>query len=550
MVATAAERRLIHQRDRYVATVGESWRGYERELLISLVRALDVAAYVNHFAKGARDKNAWLRLRGAATALRPLLETVRGMPGPIAWFPSNPKLTPAFDSHLLACGRFAVAIRLAAMERYGIATATIVDEDRIAIEVVPDDEEWAELQAGHAANERAREAARALRPNLAAERPEVRRRLTGYGRAAMGWFIGYDNDQFLLDHYRAQAQIEAAGIVEAEALPENGLIGGRPFREWSEASTAAFSMVLHHIDAAGRLHQRKPKLNMRDLLTVYARRDDIVEVLVERGNDLSRARQLMAGLTLDAEGAAYIEKRHEIPLPYYIDAGEHFVLLPMFGGLLNPHAGLLDHLRRNYRRDWDKIVDGRESIFRKELRQLLPEPRYKVLESGLTLRRKDGSTLTDADAVVVDRETGNLVFVQLKWYDVYGFSLAERNSRRENLLISGNEWVEKIHGWIDGRSSAQIAKAYGWGEAGDAAPQLLVLARHSSKFAGEKRYDPRASWTSWDALREELHHSPSEGFLAAIATTRYRQSTQDDANSVSVFELPGMTVEVRIATQT
>jgi len=151
-------------------------------------------------------------------------------------------------------------------------------------------------------------------------------------------------------------------------------------------------------------------------------------------------------------------------------------LLPMFGGLLNPHAGLLEHLRRNYRRDWDGIVDGRENIFRRELRQLLPEPRYMVLGTGLRLRRKDGSTLTDADAVVLDRETGDVVFVQLKWYDVYGFNLAERNSRRDNLLTKGNEWVAKVHAWIDGRTSAEIAKAYGWGEAGDAAPRILVMA--------------------------------------------------------------------------
>ncbi|KEQ53267.1 hypothetical protein [Sphingobium chlorophenolicum] len=544
-----AEKRLIVQRDRYVTGVRESWRGYEREMLISLVRALDIAAYIHHFAGSPIDGEPGIRLRGAATALRPLLEAVRNLPGPIPWFRSNPQLAPAFDKHLLDCGRFSIAIRLAAMERYGMATARIVSEDRILIEVISDTEECAELEAQHAAVGRASAAMRTQWPTLAAELPEVRRKLTRYGRTHMGWFIAYDNDQFLVDHYRAQARIQAAGVVEAEALPASGMIGGRAFSDWSEASTAAYGTVLHHIDAAGRLRQRKPNLNMRDLLTIYARRDDIVEVLVERGNDHLRAQQLMAGLTLDAEGAASSEERHEIPLPYYIDAGEHFVLLPMFGGLMNPHAGLLDFLRRTYRGDWDRIVDGRENVFREDLRRLLPEPRYKVLEKGLKLRRKDKSTLTDADAVVLDRQTGVVVFVQMKWYDVYGFNLAERDSRRENLLTKGNEWVDKVHNWIDGRTCAEISRTYGWGEAADSAPQLLVMARHSSQFAGETRYDTRASWTSWHALTEEMNDPACDGFVAAIAPGRGRKLSRDNPDDTSIIEIPGMTVEVRTARQ-
>jgi hypothetical protein len=543
---TTAEKRLITQRDRYVAGVRESWRGYERELLISLVRALDVAAYIHRFA-GIGGEEAGIRLRGAATALRPLLEAVRGKPGPIPWFPSNPSYTAAFDKHLLDCGRFAVAIRLAAMERYGMATTKSVGDDRILIEVSSDAEERAERAAQLAAVDRASTEMRSQWPNLTTELPEVRRRLTRYGRAEKGWFIAYDNDQFLVDHYRAQARIQAAGVVEAEALPAAGVIGGRPFNDWSEASTLAFGTVLHHLDAAGRLRERKPGLNMRDLLTIYARRDDIVDVLMERGNDRLRALQLMAGLTLDADGAASNEERHEIPLPYYIDAGEHFVLLPMFGGLLNPHAGLLDHLRRTYRGDWDAIVDGREDVFREDLRRLLPEPRYKVLEKGLKLRRRDKSILTDVDAVVLDRRTGVVVFVQMKWYDVHGFSLAERESRKENLLTKGNEWVDKVHRWIDGRSCAEISGIYGWGDADDSPPQLLVMARHSSRFAGETRYDPRASWTSWHALTEEMSNPSCDGFVAAIARNLGREQREGDPSGRTIIEVPGMTVEVRTA---
>lgn len=543
---TPAERRLIAQRDRYTAAIAGNWRGYERELLISLVRALDFAAYVHCVAKIDRNGEPGMRLRGAATALRPLLEVVRNMPGPIPWAPSPPEYEPAFDNHLATCGRFAAAIRLAAMERYGL-TKTRVLGDKILIEALPDVEERIEVEAGHAANARARAALLERHPHLAVRNPEVRRRLDRYGRVANGWFIDYDNDQFLVDHYRAHARIEAAGTVEAEALPATAHIGGRLFADWSEASTVAYGAVLHHIDAAGCLCEHMPELNPRNLLTIFARREDIVDVLMERGDDHSGAQQLMAGLTLDAEGAAWSENRHEIPLPYYIDAGKHFVLLPIFGGLMNSHAGLLDHLRRKYRADWDKIVDGREDVFRADLRRLLPEPRYKVLEKGLKLRRKDKSVVTDVDAVVLDRHTGVVVLVQMKWYDVHGFCLAERDSRRENLLTKGNEWVDKVHRWIGGRTSAEIARTYGWGNAGGSPPELLVMARHSTRFTGETRYDPRASWASWHALTEEMQDPACEGFGAAITRTRQRQRKRGDCEGTTIFDLPGMVVEVHTA---
>ena len=544
-----AEQRLIAQRDRYVAAVGESWRGYERELLIQLVRGLDVAAYNHRVARNgrSRDPEASMRVRGAATALRPLLEAVRGMPGGIPWSPSRLEYVPAFDNHLLACGRFTAAIRLAAMERYGMVRARRVGDDRIEMEAVSDADEREEVDAGHAASARARERFASQRPDLTEQSPEVRRRLDEYGWPAMGWFIGYDNDKFLVEHYKALASVRAAGVLEAEALPLEGMVGGRPFSEWRDASTAAYGAVLHHIDAAGRLRDRHSKLNMRDLMTIFARREDVVAVLAERGDSHVRAMQLMAGLNLDAEGAGWCQDRHEIPLPYYIDAGEDFVLLPVFGGLMNPHAGLLDHLRRTFRTDWDRIVDGREDVFRDHLRQLLPEPRYRVLERGMELKRKNKSRLTDIDAIVLDRQTGTVVLVQLKWYDAHGFSLAERDSRRDNLLTKGNEWVEKVHGWVDGRTSAQLARTYSWGQAAEIPPQLLVMARHASRFTGETRYDPRASWMSWHGLTEEMHKPGRDDFVTAIDHGRRRGKGRGGPTGTTLIELPGITVEVRTA---
>lgn len=116
----------------------------------------------------------------------------------------------------------------------------------------------------------------------------------------------------------------------------------------------------------------------------------------------------------------------------------------------------------------------------------------------MTLRRKDGSHITDADAAILDRETGSLALVQLKWPDIFGLSPKERESRRLNLL-KANEWVDRTSGWIADRNAKQVAKALGIGDGASELrhPILMVIPRYTAKFTLNDRLDDRACWVAW-----------------------------------------------------
>ncbi|MFN3627829.1 MAG: hypothetical protein ACK4S3_08125 [Parvibaculum sp.] len=68
-----------------------------------------------------------------------------------------------------------------------------------------------------------------------------------------------------------------------------------------------------------------------------------------------------------------------------------------------------------------------------------------VPDRGCNLRKSDGSNVTEVDPAVIDRETSDLCLVQLKWPDIYGRSLIERESGRSNLA-KANDWVDRVHG--------------------------------------------------------------------------------------------------------
>lgn len=553
-----AERRIAEIQAEYLARAVAVWRGYERVLLVELVRGLDEAAFALTMAPNRgqliqEDAARHAIILGAASALRPFLEVIRDDPGGVPWAPTSPKLSSIADQHLLNCGNLAAIQRLAAFEQYGLAEATFQADDHLILEVESDDEERAEVRSGAWLNAQVRKKLAAAEARMAAMKNQVAANIDRYTGVHDGWFIRYDPDWEMIEYHRDYAAIYSAGTAEADALPRTALLGGRSFAEWNESSATALGRVFHHIACAARLKATNQDLELRNLLTVFARKDDIDAVWREVGETREWAERIVKGMTLDAATAIAAERDFEIPLPYYVDFGRDFVLLPAFGGLMNPSAGLVWHLRREYRSDWDRAVDGREHMFRRDLRALFPEPRYVVPERGIRLKRDDGTDLTDVDAVVLDKHTGSLVLVQLKWPDIYGRSLTERNSRRLNLL-KANEWVSRVHDWIAGRSAGEIAKAVGLGPAGARSPWIVVIARHTAQFVNEVEYDQRAQWISWPRLVQLCTQSPEHDIFSLLAdrdqelSDHRRHNGSDFAtNPVTYYQLPGLTVEVRLS---
>ncbi|MEE9910013.1 hypothetical protein LWV33_22915 [Brucella intermedia] len=129
-------------------------------------------------------------------------------------------------------------------------------------------------------------------------------------------------------------------------------------------------------------------------------------------------------------------------------------------------------------------------MFRSDLGRLLGDERYIVSDHGCNVRKSDGSNLTEVDAAVIDKRTGDLYLAQLKWPDFYGRSLAERESWRSNLA-KADEWVGRVHGWIAGRTSAEVCKALQLPHGGDRPVSLLVLSWHVADFVGATEFDRR-----------------------------------------------------------
>jgi hypothetical protein len=525
-----------------------AWRGHERELLIELVRTLDFAAFAFILAPNRQllikeDTARHSMLLGAATAMQPLLTLLHDDPGAVPWGASNAALVDFADEYLIRCGELAHLRRILELEKYGLAKASFTRPDHLIVRVTPDTPEASdrECQAEFGTYLGTPDETSSL------HEADIISHLDRYTDVHEGWFIRYDPDEETFSHYRHIAASKVGLFSEAQALPPRTILGGRSFQEWTDLSTSAQGRVLHHIACATRLRATHDNLDLRNLLTIFARKEDIIEVLQKSGEHLQDANIAMSLMTLDGETAAWCERHHEIPLPYYIEFGRDFVLLPCFAALLNPYAGLLWKLKSIYRSDWDRGVEEREAVFRADLCTAFPAPRFLIPQTGFTLRRQNGERITDIDAVIVDQLAGTLALVQLKWHDIFGRSLRERSSRMRNLLAA-NTWVQRVSDWVSGRSAAEIGRALNLGKiAANRKPLLFVLTRHTAHFTGVTTYDTRAAWLGWAQLLRAAQRTTDPDLLGTIFQEFQGHAgvaeTPEQRSSVE-FQLPDLLVEV------
>ncbi len=534
--------------------------GYERLAITEAFRTLDLCAFAFRMAPDRehllkRDHARHWMLAGAAYALKPLLNGVAGAVGPMPWGPSSAPWTRVVENHLLRCGQLTWLHRLASLERYGLSQATI-DGSRMRIEVASDELEAADRDALAWLGFRRLDAA-GVQGEIGLATGQLKRLRKQLDRKSGtdfgGWFIRYSGHDELLERSRLRVRDLEPIWYETEALPDAAIIGGKTFREWKDACCAAAAAVLHHIEFSTRLKTTHPHVELRNLLTMFLRRDDLEKVWDDRGLASGDVGAVSHAMTLDSQSVDESLAHHDTPLPFYVDMGQEFVLTPSLSALLNPFVGVVRHLRSRYRGDWDRAVDSREAFFRSDLATIFSEPRYTVLSSGVLLRRADGTLLTDVDAVVQDRLSGTLAIVQLKWHDIFSRSLRERESRKRNL-ISANEWVERVTTWIGDRSSSDIARALNMPPTSchqNAKPVVLVVGRYATRFSGSGTCDPRGAWISWPELvrtvtseirgADMLQHL-AKSFCGAI---RSDWSGGDDLKTASwQLRFPGLDVEV------
>ncbi len=536
-------------------TLRQNASGQERALLLEVIRAVDSIGYVRNFAPDypISDLPGYLDIcwRGANRALSLFLPA--GMSGAgAAWERTDANRSLWASGLLYRSGLIAHLARLIDFVRYGLATVELTPTGAIRFEIIASDLEAIDRQA---IVWFARHVQRSFRPILNQLSPKRNAWLKGEleGRVERDPIldIRYSSSRELEEFFEAQAEIKAQSLPGNDSLPDGSKLGPLTFGQYRTAIITGIARCLKHSAFVDMLLTRPNPPASRDILTIYAFDHELVE---QWGGllGLSRADALvmLEMMGMSPADISHMRSVPDCPQALLIRGGDQCWHKPVFGGLNNPFPWVTRKLQRTFRSDWDRAVNSREAVFRDDLRTLFPEPRFLMPEKPHLLRR-EGRTLTDIDALVLDRKTGTFAVFQLKWQDSFENSLVERASRQKNVTTEGNAWVDLICRCCEGLRGEDRALLLGVksNEAINAREmRLFVLTRNGAKFSGGQSRDSRAAWVSWYDLLRRCHMAKdADDPLSRLWRSGRRERPPTVYRGVQRFKIDDVEVEYVMA---
>ena len=140
--------------------------------------------------------------------------------------------------------------------------------------------------------------------------------------------------------------------------------------------------------------------------------------------------------------------------------------------------------------------------------------RYIRFPGNLKLRR-DGVVLTDIDAIIYDKQTGDVGLFQLKWQDYSTNDVRQLRSKAANLSAELVDWSGKVKSWLDENGVSALDKSLRLRQKrGEAAMSALLFAISRSSVRtqgyGVKTEAPGLAMATWPQfVRARMEIGPS-----------------------------------------
>jgi hypothetical protein len=332
------------------------------------------------------------------------------------------------------------------------------------------------------------------------------------------WGISYATTKEIDDHFLECGQIYLRRMWSQDLLGTDDAIGGERFGNYLGVLAALAGRMEKHLCFAAILKRRHPELKLRNVLTTFAPCADFVTGLAAHLDaDRPQIEKLLSCLTLEPNNLRAHTTSAEIAWAPIIRASRNNYILPVYGMDTNPFLFLLTDLRAKYPTDWFSVANNREGRWIQELKYIFPEERWVVNGRNLHLR-KAGITITDIDYIAYDKISNELAIFQLKWQQPVGIDNRARRSAGRNFVSQGNDWIQRVTGWLDDFGSDELAKRANIEILSGVRIELFVIARYNAYFTGFSNRDARATWADWNHLMKARVENPGASIRQLAAT--------------------------------
>lgn len=284
-----------------------------------------------------------------------------------------------------------------------------------------------------------------LRPDIEELiKPLVRPWDTGHG-----FMVAYDARIEVDKHYMAEALALATPWREDSGIHANAKLGSITGADIAGVGAALISLHAKHFGCVTVAKKLFDQVSVAQSLTIWGPRGALEEsISIMSGRPEPVVHAVFNALAMTSEQAKKLAN-HSTPLiPLLFDLGNGFILRPVSCLTRNPFTAARTQHQWLDSRTEHAVAADREDWMREQLYNMFGGKRYIRFPGNLKLRR-GGALLTDIDAVVYDRLTGDVGLFQLKWQDYSTNNVRQLRSKAANLSAELMDWSGKVTSWIE-----------------------------------------------------------------------------------------------------
>ena len=260
--------------------------------------------------------------------------------------------------------------------------------------------------------------------------------------------------------------------------------------------SAGLPYAIKHIYFVDVLKKDHPELLTENLFYLIKTKEDLLKLIKENGSLLEQqAEEVLNTLSLSSLNRKLFFNTQASCAPL-IRVSESQYIHSCAGSLCRSFSFMLDNLTLLYPNACNDNRMKRESVFRQQLYDMITE--FQCIDRQIVIT-KNGQRVTDIDATIIDRETGEIGLFQLKWQDHTSLSPKSLISKSRNYTYEVSGWIKKITDWIENSSKAEIASLLGVKARfiDKSKIYLFALGREHGNYSGTAPDTPNCAWVQW-----------------------------------------------------
>lgn len=337
-----------------------------------------------------------------------------------------------------------------------------------------------------------------------------------------GTFLEYETDTRLDKELSYQSQ-EAL----SEAIEQAGIHLSVKFDGFNAVELLIVISILRvwytrHIHHCRVAELKMPDVDIAASLTLWQPKLELIDLLAaEAALDHKKLERILRCLTVNPSDVNTLAEESVSILPMFIDLGNGVLLRPLSSIVQNQLVTFSVISRWRDKNAINAISAAREDWFRQHLYALFQGNRYKCV-AGNVLLRDGGKKITDIDAAVLDRVTGELAIFQLKWQDYFSSSVKQLGSRAKNFSQEVDGWAGAISAWVRASSVLGVGQSLRLDPKRGEIPLKIYLFAISWRVARSAGYgypveSPFLSVASWPQFcRARMQLGPADSVFDSL----------------------------------